>query len=130
MTMQEQLLHKRAAQKALEAQEADQSYEAKNARAIERINRQLKPRIDALRVVFPAIPPVSERHQAFMRGRTNADMTIGKCRFCNPEPEPFKCPKCDWECSERWRMKLHNDLEPGWCKARYKKKIRNWSRQA
>lgn len=124
------LMRMRAEQKAQELQQTDQSFEAKNARAVDKITRQLAPRIQAIRVVLPAIPPVSEKHQGFLRHKTNADMIIGKCRWCEPEPKWFKCPKCDFECADRWRMWLHNVSNPRWCQDRAAKKARNWSRQA
>lgn len=120
----------RAEQKAQELEQADQSFEAKNARALAKINRQLEPRIKAIRVVLPAIPPVSEKHQVFLRKRTNLDMVIGKCNFCEPPPKFFKCPLCDWETPDRWRMRLHNNSNPRWCQERAAKKARKWSQHA
>ena len=116
-------------ERELELAKLDQSYEAKCARAIAVIDRQMKHRIDALRVVGPIMPILSEQHIPLMRHR-QGDFVIANCRFCNPPPKTYKCPQCDWECDQKWRMKLHNDLQPGWCKARAKRKIQKWSRQA
>lgn len=129
MSMSE-MMRQRAEQKLAEAEGQDQSWEAKNQRALDRINRQLAPRIQALRVVLPATPPVSERHQSFMRRKTATDFVVGHCRFCNPPPQVFKCPLCDWETLDKWRMKLHNEISPKWCRDRAAKKARKWAQHA
>lgn len=127
--MTDNLMRLRAEQKARELEHADQSFEAKNARAVAKIDRQLKGRIDGIRLILPAVPPVSERHQGFMR-RRNTDFVIGKCKFCEPDPKWFKCPLCDYETPNRWTMKLHNIANPRWCQERAAKKARKWSQHA
>lgn len=109
--------------------ELDQSFEAKHARALDVINRQLSPRISAIRLVGPVMPIISERHRPLLR-RGNSDFVIGNCRFCNPPPKVFKCPLCDWETTDKWKMKLHNDIGPKWCKDRAARKARKWAQHA
>lgn len=128
-TAENSVMRARAEQKTKELAEQDQSYEAKLARALAVARRPFQTRIDALSMAAPIVPRLSPLHMQFL-SHTESDFVIGKCRFCNPEPEWFKCPLCDWECAERWRMKLHNDLNPKWCQERAAKKIRKWSQQA
>lgn len=116
-------------ERELKLAEQDQSYEAKLERALATTNRQLQPRIDALRLIGPVMPILSAKHRGLIK-RGNSDFVIANCRFCNPPPKLFKCPACDWECEQRWRMKLHNDINPKWCRDRAARKVRKWSRQA
>lgn len=109
--------------------EPDQSYEAKLARAVAVVTKQLQPRIDALRLVGPFMPTMPPQYQHMAKHRDN-DMVIGMCNFCNPPPKIYKCPKCDWETDVKWKMKLHNDLEPRWCQERYNRKVRKWAQHA
>lgn len=109
-------------ERELELAKQDQSYEAK-------LNTQLKPRIDALRVVGPAMPSLNDKYPGIIK-RGNTDMAIADCRFCNPPPEPYKCIQCDWETTEKWKMALHNDLSPKWCRDRAARKVRKWSQHA
>lgn len=46
------------------------------------------------------------------------------------KPEVHKCPVCDWETGERWRLQVHMDLNPRWCQERGAKKIREWARKS
>jgi hypothetical protein len=109
--------------------ELDQSYGAKSARAMETLNRQLAPRIMALRLIGPSVVVISPKHQPLLK-RGATDFVIGNCRFCNPPPKVYTCPACDWETEVKWKMQLHNDLNPKWCRDRAAKKVRKWSRQA
>lgn len=108
----------------------DQSYEAKCARAMDTLNRQLEPRILALRYIGPQFTRVSEKHAPLLSG-ADTDFVIANCKFCAPpEPEWFTCVLCDWETPDKWRMKLHNDLNPKWCRDRAAKKARKWAQHA
>lgn len=107
----------------------DSSYEAKHQRSMNSLNRQMTPTIMGLRLVGPPEPQLQDRHRELIR-HSSADMMVGRCRFCNPDPHVFKCPVCDYETLDRWRMKLHNMADPQWCRDRGAKKARHWSRQA
>lgn len=122
-TMRE-LLDKRA------AQASEDTYEAKHARAMEKLNNALAHRVSAVRVVGPAIPQMTDLHRSFLRRNFGNDMLVGQCRFCNPDPVPFKCAACGYETLDRWKMKIHNISNPKWCQDWRDKKVRNWARQA
>lgn len=115
--------------KRAEATSEEDSYEAKHARAMEKINNAMGGRISLLRVVGPAKPQMADKHARFLTNRTGTDMTIGLCRFCNPDPQTFKCRLCDWETEDRWRMWIHNVVSPQWCRDWADKKARHWSRK-
>lgn len=102
------------------------SYEVKHAKSMATLNAQLKPRIDSLRLIGPEKPQMSDIHRAFVKERG----TVGYCQFCTPPPKVLKCPLCDWETTDRWRMKLHNMINPTWCQERAAKKARKWAQQA
>ena len=112
-----------------QAAEQDQSYEAKLERALAVTNRQLRPRIDALTLVGPVMPFLSAEYRHFQKNSVS-DFVIKQCRFCNPPPKVYKCPKCDWETRDKWRMNMHNDLNPRWCQERENRKVRKWARYA
>lgn len=57
-------------------------------------------------------------------------VAIKMCRKCNPPPPVFICPQCDWECDERWRLQVHIALQPEWCLARGRKKMKAWAAKA
>lgn len=124
------ILRQRAAERLEKVADLDQSFEAKHARAMEGLNRQLKPRIDAVRLIGPAKPQMAEKHRNLLKGKGGQELGLSRCRFCDPPPQVYKCPKCDWETLDRWRMKLHNGTAPKWCQDRADKKARAWSRQA
>lgn len=113
----------------METHYEDQSFEAKKARALAVINRQMASRISSLRLIGPAKPRLEERHRRITRDR---DTSTGAsyCRFCTPPAREYKCPVCDWTTDLKWRMALHNDLNPDWCRKRGEKKARRWARQA
>ena len=102
------------------------TFEAKHAKSMAALNAQLKPKIDALRLIGPAKPQMREEHRKFVSERTG----MGYCQFCDPPPKVLTCPKCDWETTERWRMKLHNIIGPQWCQDRADKKARKWAQHA
>lgn len=107
----------------------DQTYEAKHARAMANIDRQLAPRITAIRLVGPIMPILSPHHVPLLKHR-QGDFVIANCRFCNPPPKVYTCPACDWETEEKWRMRVHNVSNPKWCRDRAAKKARKWAQHA
>ena len=113
------------------AQSADgDGYEAKHARAMEKIDNAMSGRISAVRVVGPALPQMSEVHRVFLRRNFGNDMVVGQCRFCNPPDREYECPGCNWKTVDRWRMKVHNLSNSELCRAMIDKKARNWARRA
>lgn len=107
----------------------DQSYEAKMERSIALVKRELSARITALTLAGPFMPTLPPQYQHLAKHRDN-DMVIGQCNFCNPPPRLFTCPVCDWQTEDKWRMRLHNDLNPKWCQERGARKVRRWAQQA
>lgn len=110
-------------------QPLDQSYEAKLARSVAAVKEQFKNQILALTLVGPIMPTMPPRYQHLAKHR-DSDMVIGQCNFCNPPPKVYKCPVCDFTTEDKWRIKLHNDLNPKWCQERGAKKARRFARQA
>lgn len=123
-----EILRQRAAERLEANVDLDQSFEARKARALEGLTRQLKPRIDMLRLIGPPKPQMAEVHRQFARDEASSGMAY--CRFCNPPAEEIKCVLCDREFAERWELGLHTALEPKYCKDRYDRKVRTWARQA
>ena len=113
-------------QRAEKAEDAVESYEAKHAKSMAKLNATLKPRIDSLRLIGPAKPQMSEAHQGMVKERG----AVGYCQFCEPPPQVFKCPKCDYEVTDRWRMTVHFRLDSKLCNDRADKKARKWAQQA
>ncbi len=124
-TMRELLEQRQAKQDT-----AEESFEAKHARAMQKIGNAMAGRISAVRVVGPPLPQLSEVHRRFLRRNFGNDMVGGQCRFCNPDPVPLRCVACGYETLDRWKMKVHNIANPKWCQDWRDKKIRNWARQA
>lgn len=108
---------------------ADQSYEAKLARFLAGVSREVELARQRLTLVGPFMPTMPPQYQ-HMASRRDNDMVIGMCNFCNPPPRTFTCPVCDWQTEDKWRMRLHNDLNPRWCQERGARKIRKWSQHA
>lgn len=106
---------------------AEDGYEAKHARAMEKLNNGLAPRVSMVRVVGPAQPQMSDIHRGFLTNHLGNDMTVGHCRFCDPDPEVFRCRLCDWETPDRWRMWVHNVSGSKLCRRWADKKARKWA---
>jgi len=125
-----EILRQRAAERLEQSAGLDQSFEAKKARALAGLNRLLQPQISAIRLVGPPPAQMSEVHCGFVRNSSGSDMSVSMCLFCNPAPKVYKCPICDSETTDRWRMKLHNGLNPKYCQDRGAKKARVWASKA
>lgn len=124
-----ELLRERAAERAEQMAGMDQSFEAKKARALEGLDRLLQPQVSAIRLLGPPLPQMAETHRGLLRDRSS-DMAAAYCRFCSPPPKVYKCPICDSETTDRWRMKLHNGVNPKYCQDRGAKKARKWASRA
>ena len=106
----------------------DDSFEAKLEKSMAAFNKTLAPRINSLRLIGPAKPQMREEHRKLLR--SSAESAISHCQFCFPPPKVYQCPKCDWETTDHWRMRLHNVIGPEWCEERAAKKARRWSQHA
>ena len=89
-------------------------WQAKHAKAMRRVEMLETQARTQLRLVGPAV---------------EQDDTSGirRCLTCNPPPKMHRCPVCDWETEDRWRLKLHIDLNPKWCREWGAKKARRWA---
>jgi hypothetical protein len=55
------------------------------------------------------------------------DVAIRHCSKCQPTPKIYECPVCNWQTEEKWRFKLHLDLNPLWCRELGAKRARKWA---
>lgn len=108
-----------------EVAEAGDTFEQKHQRSMDALNEAFAATIKTLRLVGPVAPKMPERYADLLKGGHSSG--IAYCQFCNPPERQLRCPKCDYETPDRWRMKVHNILAPSWCDDRAAKKARVWA---
>lgn len=55
------------------------------------------------------------------------DFTVRKCDLCEPPPREYSCYICGFTTVDKWRYKLHVDLNPKWCQDYAERWARNYA---
>lgn len=93
----------------------------RHQRALNRVNTLAKEARSMFRTVGPRISAADNAQD---------EAAVRHCSICTPRPRIWKCPVCQWETSDRWRMKIHNITAPEWCARTGRERARKWARNA
>jgi hypothetical protein len=78
--------------------------------------RLIAPVVDEMPQLYPMVHSMDQY------------FAIKHCTICNPPPEVFRCPICDFETEERWQMQNHRmGGQSLFCKKRQKAKEKAWA---
>jgi hypothetical protein len=81
-----------------------------------------------IRLVAPVMDKMPELYP--MVHSEDQYFAIKHCVICTPPPRTYKCPICDFETEEKWRMQNHNlGGQTAYCKRIQKAKEKAWSRK-
>lgn len=81
-----------------------------------------------IRLVAPVVDKMPQLYP--MVHRQDQYFAIKHCVICTPPPKVFRCPICDFETEEKWKMQNHNmGGQSEACKRMQKRKEKAWSRR-
>ena len=84
---------------------------------------------EAMRLVAPVYDRMPQLYPTLVHS-SDQYFAIKHCPICTPPPKTYKCPICDLEVDEKWKMQVHvANGYTGYCKRRLDAKRKAWAKR-